>query len=101
MTIIVASSLAGLVARAAVPGGWLGIVAMFLVAAVFAILLGLVAQAWVASVQIRSFSRRPDANAAVGRLFEVYGWRARLGCKLFRVPLPKDFDAGAGKKRSS
>jgi hypothetical protein len=101
MVIILAGSLAALATETAMPGGWVGVIALFLVAAVFAIFVGLLAQAWVASVQVRSFSRRPDADEALKQLFEVYGWRARLGCKLFRVPLPLGFQERTTQNRLS
>jgi len=62
------------------------------VAAVAAIVFSLVLQVWMASVQIRRFlhwfSGTPDGDEKVGRLFDVYGWRARLAVRLFRIQLP-------------
>jgi hypothetical protein len=58
-----------------------------------AIVLGLVLQVWIPAVQFRRFSRifanRPDAAAqAFDRVLDIYGWRARLALKVFKIPVP-------------
>jgi hypothetical protein len=60
---------------------------------VSSLLLGLLNMVWVPAVQIRRLSRvlagRPELlTKALKRLFEVYGWRARVAVRLFRIPLP-------------
>ena len=57
------------------------------------ILLGLILQIWIPAVQLRRFAaifaERPDvATRGFTRVLDVYGWRARLACKLFRIQIP-------------
>ena len=56
------------------------------------ILLSLLTMIWVPAVQLRQFSRtfagRPELVQALNRVFQIYGWRARLAVRLFRIPLP-------------
>ena len=74
---------------------WLIVVLPAVLALVFTIPLGILFQVWVAAVQIRRFSHwfagRPEAGEALNRLFDVYGWRARLAVSVFRIPLPPEF----------
>ena len=63
------------------------------VASGIAIVVALGLQLWIPAVQLRRFSRifagRPEANAeAFQRVFDVFGWRARVACRLFRIPVP-------------
>src|SRR5216683_2254521 len=78
--------------------GGFTVISAFVVAAVAAIVFSLVLQVWMASVQIRRFlhwfSGTPDGDEKVGRLFDVYGWRARLAVRLFRIQLPPGFAQG-------
>lgn len=71
------------------------VLALFFVAAGVAIVLGLFMQVWVPAIQLRRFSRifagRPEATEAFERVFAIYGWRARLACKIFRIPTPSGF----------
>jgi hypothetical protein len=57
-----------------------------------AILVSLLTMVWVPAVQLRRFSRtfagRPELVAALNRVFRIYGWRARLAARLFRIPVP-------------
>src|SRR2546423_7555608 len=68
------------------------LVVAFFVAAALSIVFGLGLQIWIPAVQLRRFSRvfagRPEAAEALNRVFETYGWRARLACRLFSIPLP-------------
>ncbi len=77
--------------------GPVNVVAPVAFAALASIFFGLAMQVWVASVQIRRFlhwfSGHPDANQNLGRLFDVYGWRARLAVRLFRIQLSPGFEA--------
>ena len=63
-----------------------------LVLAGASILLSLLTMVWVPAVQLRRFSRafagRPELVQALNRVFQVYGWRARLAVRLFRIPMP-------------
>ena|SRR5947209_19668075 len=65
---------------------------VFFVAAALSIVLALGLQIWIPAVQLRRFSRifagRPEATDAFTRVLETYGWRARLACRLFNIPLP-------------
>jgi hypothetical protein len=77
---------------AAMPA-WRNIVFVaFFVATSLVIVLGLGLQIWIPAVQLRRFARvfagRPEAAEAFTRVFETYGWRARLACRLFSIPLP-------------
>ena len=67
----------------------------FFVAAALSIFVGLGLQIWIPAVQLRRLSRifagRPEAAEAFTRVLETYGWRARLACRLFRIPLPPGF----------
>jgi len=74
------------------------IVPDFVVAVVGVIVFSLLLQVWLASVQIRRFlhwfSGTPDGDEKLGKLFDVYGWRARLAVRLFRIQLPPGFLEG-------
>jgi len=76
----------------------------FFVVAGFAILLGLLLQVWIPAVQLRRFSRvfagRPEAVEAFNRVIQIYGWRARLACKLFSIPIPPGVQAPDSDKRA-
>jgi hypothetical protein len=57
------------------------------------ILLGVILQIWIPAVQLRRiaaiFAERPAAaDRAFTRVLDVYGWRGRLACKLFRIQIP-------------
>lgn len=87
------SSLTTLVFRTAVSAWRNGLFPVFFVAAGASILLGLALQVWIPATMFRRFSRifadRPDAAAeAFNRVLAVYGWRARLAVKLFKIPVP-------------
>jgi hypothetical protein len=75
--------------------GLANLTAVVPVAAVSSIVFGLLMQVWITSVQIRRFLHwfggQPDGNAKLRQLFDVYGWRARLAVKLFRIQLPPGF----------
>jgi hypothetical protein len=75
---------------------------VFFVVAGFAILSGLLLQIWIPAVQLRRFSRifagRPEAIEAFNRVVQVYGWRARLACKLFSIPIPPGVQARGSDK---
>jgi hypothetical protein len=64
----------------------------FFVAALISIVVGLGLQIWIPALQLRRFSRvfagRPEAAEAFSRVFDNYGWRARLACRLFHIALP-------------
>jgi hypothetical protein len=66
--------------------------AAFFVLATLSIIISLFSQVWVAAAQLRRFSKafagRPDADRALEKVLSVYGWRARLASKLFRIPIP-------------
>jgi|SRR5712691_625570 len=74
------------------------VIAVFTFAVVGAIAFSLLLQIWIVSVQIRRFlhwfSGTPDGDEKLGRLFDVYGWRARLAVRLFRIQLPPGFSEG-------
>jgi hypothetical protein len=74
------------------------VVIAFAVAVVGAIVFSLLLQAWIVSVQIRRFlhwfAGTPDGDEKLGRLFDVYGWRASLAVRLFRIQLPPGFLEG-------
>ena len=73
--------------------GWLryALVAC-IVFSLLSIVISLFSMVWVAGLQLRRFSRafdgRPDAAQALDKVLSVYGWRARLASKLFRIPIP-------------
>jgi hypothetical protein len=74
-----------------------GVLALFFLAAGAAILIGLFMQVWVPAIQLQRFSRtfagRPEAVEAFNRVMAIYGWRARLAVKLFKIPPPPDISA--------
>ena len=86
------ASLASLATSTGMPVWRNAVLAAFFLAAAVSIVLALVLQIWVAAVQLRRFSRifagRPEAAEAFTRVFETYGWRARLACRLFRISIP-------------
>ena len=57
------------------------------------IVISLFSMVCVAAVQLHRFSKafagRPDAEQALQKVLSVYGWRARLASKLFRIPIPR------------
>jgi hypothetical protein len=74
------------------------VLALFFLAAGAAILIGLFTQVWVPAIQLRRFARifagRPDdAAEAYRRILAIYGWRARLAVKLFKIAPPPTFSA--------
>jgi hypothetical protein len=74
-----------------------------LVAAVGALVFSFLFQVWIASIQIRRFLHwfggTPDGDEKLAKLFDVYGWRARLAVRLFGIQLPPGFLEGL--KRSN
>ncbi len=78
--------------------GLVTVIAIFVGAAVAATVFSLGLQIWMVSVQIRRFlhwfSGTPDGDEKLGRLFDVYGWRARLAVRLFDIQLPPGFPQG-------
>jgi hypothetical protein len=75
--------------------GW--VLVLFFIAAGAAILIGLFTQVWVPAIQLQRFSRtfagRPEAVEAFNRVLAIYGWRARLAVKLFKIPPPPGISA--------
>ena len=73
----------------------IAIIAISLAVAGFTIVFSLLLQVWIASVQIRRFlhwfSDSPDGDEKLSKLFDVYGWRARLAVRLFRIQLSPGF----------
>lgn len=63
-----------------------------LAAAIASIVISLFVQVWIPAIQLRRFARtfagRPQALEAYNRVLAVYGWRARLAIKLFKIPPP-------------
>jgi len=90
-------SLATFAIPLAIPVWRNALVTVFFVVAGFVILLGLLLQVWIPAVQLRRFSRifagRPEAVEAFNRVVQLYGWRARLACKLFSIPIPPGIQA--------
>jgi hypothetical protein len=68
------------------------LLAVAIAASAMVIVLGLLVQVWVAALQLRQFARifagRPELVTALNRVFAIYGWRAGLAARLFRIPLP-------------
>jgi hypothetical protein len=89
-----AATLPVLAARSA-RATWLIVILPLALTLAVSLPLGILFQVWIAGVQIRRFSHwfagRPEAADALNRVFDVYGWRARMAVSLFRIPLPADF----------
>jgi hypothetical protein len=73
------------------------------VASGVAIIVALGLQLWIPALQLRRFSRifagRPAAAAeAFQRVFDIFGWRARLACRLFRIPIPAAVQDNVGRR---
>jgi hypothetical protein len=68
------------------------LVVVALAAATASIVISLFFQVWIPAIQLRRFARifadRPKAIEAYKRVLAVYGWRARLAIKLFKIPPP-------------
>ncbi len=98
LTAVLAGTLPVLAARTA-RATWLVVVLPFALALLFVIPFAILFQVWIAAVQIRRFSHwfagRPEAEEALNRVFDIYGWRARLAVRLFRIPLPPEFEERA------
>jgi hypothetical protein len=86
------SGLAWLATGTGVPAWRNVVLVVFFVAAAISIVIGLGLQVWVAALQLRRFARifagRPEAAEAFTRVFQTYGWRARLACQLFGISVP-------------
>ena len=95
-------SLATFTTPLAIPVWRDALVTVFFVVTGFAIVFGLLLQVWIPAVQLRRFSRifsgRPEAVEAFNRVVQVYGWRARLACKLFSIPIPPGVRAQGSDK---
>jgi hypothetical protein len=95
MLAVLAGTLPALAYRTA-GATWVIVVLPIILTLVFMLPFAILFQVWIAAVQIRRFSHwfagRPEAEEALNRVFDIYGWRARLAVRLFRIPLPPEFE---------